>query len=522
MFGKNATQIKCKGADASARVVIAIKSLIFWMVIFELIFVSGLANASPQPVIMKPVNDTLICGDINGYVTILVIEANDSADVNSTIFEYSTDRVNWTAIGTDYDPYDEIQIFGGNTTNGIGFIGWLMKWNVTQLVEGQYHIRVTMNNNLGDNGTDQIQAYYDPTPPIPVNLSAVHGESCCITEIEVDVNDEDVAYVEFGYLDIILNTTTGWFTKENETHKFGDLKQRDVGDNANNGGNNFCGPTAAANCLHWFNKSYPNLLTDNLTYTAQILTDNNHMKTDRNSGTFNYNFESGLQRYINKRNVPLKVKHERTQFWIKDDKPISDVPKWNFLKTQFKGCENIIVLVSEWTGPGNDGKNGTSDDDYENGHYMTLSALNQTTKKVKFRDPANGQNTGEIQWNDRDDRPKPLNWKGDVVHEQIRYNNKWMCVLDIFAVSEESKKDPPIGTDTDGSDGWGISWNTCSIEEGYKLIIATAVDSNNNSVSGMIEVYATKCKDVPTITPLGLIVLILTLTLLASWAIKRK
>src|SRR5690606_19192261 len=49
--------------------------------------------------------------------------------------------------------------------------------------------------------------------------------------------------------------------------------------------------------------------------------------------------------------------------------------------------------------------------------------------------------------------------------------------------------DNPIGTDTNGSNGWSVSWDTTTVSNGPHTITATATDNNNQTTkSGPVSV----------------------------------
>jgi hypothetical protein len=95
-----------------------------------------LASNPPEVEITSP-------GDGAKVKDFVTVEAEDNSgqnDVISTTFEYSSDGLVWTTIGTDTDGSD----------------GWSVVWDTSSLDMGSYLIKATMTDTIGNTGSDQI------------------------------------------------------------------------------------------------------------------------------------------------------------------------------------------------------------------------------------------------------------------------------------------------------------------------------------------------------------------------------
>ncbi len=288
-----------------------------------------------------------------------------------------------------------------------------------------------------------------------------------------------------------MNASGDWQTKETENKTLGKLCQGTVFNGTEyDHGQNYCGPTAAANCLHYFNNTHPELFNNTTPEeVARVLANETYMNTSKDYGTMNGDFQEGLERYIDEHGDCLVVKHRGIRYY--DNGTVENEINFSWAQTEFTECEDVIVLVAKWAGSGVDGINGTLDDDYEEGHYMPLSAVNHQTRNVRFRDSdctGTASDTSGIQWRDN----------GDRNFSQINYTGEWRDVLDVWAVSpKERRNGTSMGVDNNGTDGWNVSWDTTQVENGYYLIRASMVDADGFTGSDKIVVSVYNAPYVP-------------------------
>lgn len=131
-------------------------------------------NTKPTVNIISPLHDN----EYNGTIT---IEAEGDEDVTFARFEYFFTE--WILIGID------------NT----GENGWRMAWNTTELSDGKYIIRVSMQDNQGLNNSDSVTIYIDNTQP---TVAIIEPENDALLKGRIRIyasGDDDVVIARFEY-----------------------------------------------------------------------------------------------------------------------------------------------------------------------------------------------------------------------------------------------------------------------------------------------------------------------------------
>lgn len=401
----------------------------------------------PNPMVANLQSETLLYGanftlrarDITFY--------SERQDILACSFEYSPSLEGpWNEIGTDFDPADL----------------WEVEWSLTGLAEGKYYVRAIMWNTAGETSSEIITVFIDPTPPMPNFEGLSYGDVVKgLTKLEVTTVDDNIEYVEFFY-----------FTVTEKKKDIPSLCQTKIGTNPGMidvwRGRFSCGPTAAASCLaYWRNyknetghqpyKDLYNGTTEGLIKMARDLYD--LCKTNQLLGAFGTRADllaDGINAYI--RNSGLGDKLVATAIIDRDS-------NWTRARDEFMSCQDVILLVELPSGEG---------------HYITLSGVNAT--HVEFMDPHCGVNAtavlkeGKLQcdWND----------DGHVDETELA------SIINIVTVCPKDRsacpKDPFIGVDYDGSDGWSVNWNTTKMQDGAYLIYARMVDEDGNEGLSMI------------------------------------
>lgn len=467
------------------------------------VFNIGEQDNPPEPCIVEPSDDNIIsnCAPdvvlIYGERTIIrAVDLGMEDDIAYALFEYSVDGRNWSTIGID----EEGDFEGDYLTEGenlkAGREGWTVEWNLSELEEGFYYIRVTMVDEKGNSGEDVEEVYYDPTPPKPLIVSPEEGATIWgEVPIEAEVGDEDVkcAIVTCTYI-----TNNSYFEQRN----LGSLEQDDVGPDGDDGINRFCTPTAAANALSRLAK------TDNRLYppgagankdlvVAKELS--RKMRTDKNAGTstlmrltFPFNnlgmtdtVEGALRDYLRERGVGCNNPTGYTvtaytsiytintsaspQRWV----PFSSSANWKAYSHELTAGESVIVDIHKWDW-GNDNKPGTADDDILGGHTLTGRSCNLNKNAdgsydCDFVDPSTG---GVIR----------TKWKEFNGLSGVRYNGEWWFVNGIWAISSKQPKVncTVLSVDCNPEDGWNLTLDFFDLKEGYYLVDVTMVDSVGN------------------------------------------
>lgn len=476
-----------------------------------IVFNIGKSNNPPEPSIVEPSDDALLSNCAPDIVLVqdreTVIRAVDLGledDIACAIFEYSVDGRNWSIIGMDDNGGFEGGLLREGENLKAGREGWTVEWNLSGLDEGIYYIRVRMVDREGNEGEDVIKVYYDPTPPRP--FIAFPDEGATIrgrVPIEVETEDEDVkcAFVTCTYI-----TNSSYF----EQKDLGNLRQRDVGPDGDDGINRYCTPTSVANALKRLartdNRLYPGGAGANrdLSMAREL---SRKMQTDRNTGTntlmrLHFPFDLGisdtvegaLRDYLRERGVGcnnptgytvtaypsvytinLSASPER---WI----PFFSLASWKAYTHELARGESVIVDIHMWDW-GGDNKPGTDDDNVLGGHTLTGRSFNLNRNAdgsydCDFVDPSTG---GVIR----------TRWKEFDGFSAVRYNGDWWLVNGIWAVSRKVPKanSTLMSFDCKPDDGWNLTIDSLGLREGYYLVDVTVVDSFGNLGRDSIMVY---------------------------------
>ncbi len=158
----------------------------------------------------------------------------------------------------------------------------------------------------------------------------------------------------------------------------------------------FCGPTAVANCLWWFD-AVPDSLKDDPLGFIRLLA--GYFHTDKDSGTYVDSIQQGLKRYFSDYDFALK---ETTY----------TKPSLTVMEDSLKKCQDIILLLGFWQSKGGWYRIG--------GHYVTMAGVCSSTPSVALSDPA--RNPAEAGWPGRV-RPEdhPIHSMGDTLHNNPEY-----------------------------------------------------------------------------------------------------
>jgi hypothetical protein len=158
----------------------------------------------------------------------------------------------------------------------------------------------------------------------------------------------------------------------------------------------FCGPTAVANCLWWFD-AVPQAYKDDPLGFIRLLA--GYFHTDKDSGTYVDSIQHGLNRYFSDYHFALK---ETTY----------TKPSLTVMEDSLKKCQDIILLLGFWQSKGGWYRIG--------GHYVTMAGVCSSIPMVALSDPA--RNPAEAGWPGRV-RPEdhPLHSMGDTLHNDPEY-----------------------------------------------------------------------------------------------------
>jgi hypothetical protein len=172
----------------------------------------------------------------------------------------------------------------------------------------------------------------------------------------------------------------------------------------------YCGPTAVANCLWWFNAvpagmdpfDFIELLAGYFSTTS--------------GGTYVDSIQAGLDRYFQDYDFALK----ETTYWM---------PNFYEMEDSLKVCQDIILFLGFWWW----------DPDLqqwfrEGGHYVTMAGVNSEKKEIAISDPDRDQCVQYPWWPGRVRTPDHLLWGayGPDYHNNTQYvsHDVYISLLD--------------------------------------------------------------------------------------------
>ena len=136
----------------------------------------------------------------------------------------------------------------------------------------------------------------------------------------------------------------------------------------------YCGPTAVANCLWWFDAVPPEMTPPDF---IELLA--GYFSTT-SAGTYVDSIQVGLDRYFRDYGFALK----ETTYWM---------PDFYEMEESLKVCQDIVLLLGFWWW-----------DDYvqewwrEGGHFVTMAGVNSEKKEIAISDPDRDQCVQYFPW----------------------------------------------------------------------------------------------------------------------------
>jgi hypothetical protein len=483
-----------------------------------LVFYNGSGNNPPEPTIVFPEEDSFI----SKSTEIRVGELNNRLDDILFVDFYIIVNGDSDLIGTDDDNSD----------------GWSLDLPLYLLrdygiqMNSHFSIEAVMVSADESTGFDRSSYIYDVYPPLPIFQDLQYpSEFSGEVYLNVDTDAEDIDHGDF----FIMNRS--YKDKRNKMEK---LKETVFGVNVGTdpyAGFESCGPAASASCLSYWdqyidadgNKPYDNLYDesiidndqdgypDGLEQMARDLYDdcmtNGVYWNDTNGngqqddGELNLNGEGvrlpgtddgllhdGIVKYLTRKglNNNLGV----TYYGPKINQQPADMKKmWE----EFMRCQDVIPLFEH---PGPDGDFNTTGDNKK--HYATMSYADwgstqiplYTNCQVKLMDPDTGNHlAGAANLNENSSYYGRVyaDWNGDgdigpnEYARLISFNT--VCPKEFYNgfnyYNNMYGNWVYIGSDDSGNDGWGITWDTTLVDDGYYLGKVVFVDDSGNYGDGV-------------------------------------
>jgi|GEM_PF-5457109 len=415
-----------------------------------------LTEQSLEPFFVVPSNDSLVYGN----VTLWAGEASGRG-VSYARFSYSTDGVNWTYVGVDYDGSEPT--IGGELARASDWgDGWSVYWDTSDMEEGLYHIRVEMYGLEGI-GATQISVYLDPTPPLPeIRTPPDEDVVCGSVQLSTYSDDEDISRVLWEY-----SNKTQYYEKDIEEkiqfHYCRNIDGRNLSEAC-------CGPTSAASCLkYWATHGYPDITGNGTINQSQLVNGlAKLMRTDEN-GTTDSNFKKGIEDYLNERGCGCNNPNG-LRVGVETNKSRLTFARY---RDELEANREDVLWGYEW----NYNNNTT-------GHWVVGRSVNNTRRsdgshEVAIMCPTFG-NVSNVSMYDNGTLYRP-----DVV-------SRWRYPSMMVTVSEKGSYESSVWVEianvTDPAGGWAATWDTTETADGYYFIRATAVDRAGNEGTDTIVV----------------------------------
>jgi hypothetical protein len=349
------------------------------VVCLALLFATGLAQDEP----MLRIGSWIEAEEWHNWVggpeetsPVQVFFSDSLKEIFYVQFLYSLDGgAYWEPLSVDMDPDDPILDTYGTSEPGEN--GWYTEFPhflVPFVDPAPLMIRAVAYDTTGlvFDEVDKM-VMYDPRPP----------SACSLNVENFDVIDTDTLYLEIVPLGgVIIDSVV-----IHEEPKDSVFDKGIPGIDQHGHGPNSCGPTAAAQCLKYFESEGDTVVTDGLDDYALVEKLARYMHTDVTSpGTSVSDWVAGATRWINNHGHGYSVRYnshynqngQRT--WTSDD--------WDTMRDELERCQNVLSAVY-WDGGG--------------GHAMTFNSVKNDTLpngkvEVDFKDPA----TGDTEWGEMD------------------------------------------------------------------------------------------------------------------------
>ncbi len=418
---------------------------------------SGGPQPAPAARFINPVNNQVLGATVDLWTN----DAAGSEIIDRARFQFRSDQ-DWYDIGFDAD--DNPPLRNGVTPSGSGN-GLAYKWYTSGITEGEYTLRVIIDDTLGRADSAEVQVEIDPTPPIPYFDQLVIGQNVCDgIVVEVSCADEDVSFISFEAKAISKNFSPPIPLYHQQLG--GDINDNPDDSNlvANGEYGDYCsGPAAAAMAIkYWFNKGYTYILRE----STNILTDAqlmdrlfSAMQIQDNLGAYDEELIAGLRSYIVAHSDQLRVKVNR-------DPSVGDLYGW-------MGDEEYVVLV------------GLSGDP---GLWMTAAgSVNLVDPNGQFMVKMANPVTGAV---------STYSVKEDMGKLWIEMESSWSEIdLLVGVVAYDwTVIRPTVGVDAVGANGWSFDWDTQSLSQDslyFLHAVASDLSGNSGDASVLVQIDCT-------------------------------
>ena len=387
-------------------------------------------------------------------------DSAQSGAVEYIMFEYSSGGP-FIEIGRDFDGTSPLRNGVAPTVSGTGYN---VNWDFSIMPEGNYSLRATLVDTLGNSTSDTRDVYLEPTPPIARITSPDNGALFCApVDIPMICNDENLGYVEVFRRPAASLVVVG--VDPVDQSAMGDTNgDPSDGNHANGGefGDYYSAPVAAAMAaMVWSMRGYPALVREGTTpLTVEQVTEAfaSAFRTRKNDGTFDEAVWSGLKSYAASKGGGFRFDYER-------DPAYSDVRVW------IEDEEKVVML----------GLGGNP------GLWVTVDGFSgwlrtDTTYQVSVANPI----TGTIQSG---------SWRDRVGYGELNISGQWHRVdimISILATAWTVTR-ASVGVDLSGADGWMVRWMQGGIGDGTRHYFRSIGHDNSGYTGTMVVLAENNC-----------------------------
>ncbi|MBI5266617.1 MAG: hypothetical protein HY851_05215 [candidate division Zixibacteria bacterium] len=390
----------------------------------------GGSTADPAPAIswlLPSAGDLLL-----GQKELWAWENSGSKIIDYVSFAYSYNSGPYIEIGRDYDGTSPLRDGVHTPVTGNGFS---YQWDFSPLAEGSYTLRATAMDTLGRSASATVTVTLEPTPPIATITSPQTGQDFCSPlKVIMSTTDNNISYVELARKQAKWNYAAG-LSAFNQS-KVGDANGSPLDGNhaPTEFGDYYSGPVSAALLLKlWSDRGYSApmmnggvlLSVDSVTEKLAV-----NFKTRSNNGTSDELLMSGLRDYLVAKGNEFTIDARRH-------------PDYFTLRTW---CEEeqrgVLIGLGGNAGPWL-AVNGFKGWQQPDGSF-TVTVSNPVTGALQDLSMRLGAMGGELlylgTWH-------PIDVMISIVPKA------WIVSRTVFAA------------DTDGSDGWAVTWNPTGLVE---------------------------------------------------------
>lgn len=413
----------------------------------------GNSAVTPALEVLAPANSEVLYGKSELWAW----DRARTGMVEYIMFEYSNGGP-FVEIGRDFDGTSPLR--DGVNPAVVG-TGYNVNWDFSSLTEGNYTLRVTLVDTLGNSTSSTRSVFLNPTPPIARITLPYNGSLFCApVDIHMSSNDQNLGLVEVQRRPAASLVTIG----------VSPVNQATMGDNNGNpaDGNHAAGgefgdyysapASATMAAMVWATRGYPELVRQgSTTLTATQLAEAlaTAFQTRACQGTYDEAVWEGLSSYATSKGGGFEFDYLRNpsytdlRIWVEDEEKV--------VMLGLRGNPGLWVTVDGFAG----WKRADS------------------TYSVSIANPL----TGTIQ---------SASWRDRIGYGELSFSSQLHRVdlmVSVLATAWTVTR-TTVGVDFNGGDGWKVRWNQSGIGDGtwhYFRSIGHDLDDNLGTMAVLAE-----------------------------------